>query len=182
MSSEERVRGEIERIQWFWNVGGRTTLSGTQARSWREAVEFCRRPKWENFTLTIMNRLRELAAENYGRVHPEPDWEEYWNDLERYSESADQFIEAVCQEGVYPALLDKAGRDIVTRYVRTHLVQILFEAFLQDRQVQPLFFIASLLPVYAAGHFPCGWKGGHLPASWRGNSAADLPQGEVRIW
>jgi len=49
-----------------------------------------------------------------------------------------------------------------------------------DDVTAPAFYIPVLLPVYQAGHLPCGWTGPKLDTYWSSGSAP-LPKGEILI-
>jgi hypothetical protein len=53
-------------------------------------------------------------------------------------------------------------------------------SYAQD-DLPSLFFLSALLPWYARGHFPCGWRGTMIKADWVGESPADLPNGRLRV-
>lgn len=42
----------------------------------------------------------------------------------------------------------------------------------------PMFFVPRLLPVYSAGHFPCGWEGPKLNEGWEG----ELPNSRLIVY
>jgi hypothetical protein len=44
--------------------------------------------------------------------------------------------------------------------------------------VPPMFFVPRLLPVYTAGHFPCGWEGPKLNEGWEG----ELPNSRLIVY
>lgn len=44
------------------------------------------------------------------------------------------------------------------------------------------FFSKLLLPIYLAGHLPCGWRGKPMAQKWNGNSLADMPEGKIIVF
>jgi hypothetical protein len=43
------------------------------------------------------------------------------------------------------------------------------------------FYLSRLLPIYRAGHFPCGWTGPKLDTDWAVGDKP-LPDGEILIY
>ncbi|HEY1225272.1 MAG TPA: hypothetical protein VGE54_08610 [Brevundimonas sp.] len=144
LATLESLRG----AEWFSNVGCQDTDSADVLTTWDQAIESCGSLEWENLCLEAANQYRErLAAASPARFAR-------WNDIVALVKPAsealvrDRTAELVAREVLPKVVLDAVNWDIL------HLCM---EAEFSDVQ-QPGFY-ASQAYWYAAGHFPCGWRG-----------------------
>jgi hypothetical protein len=162
---------EIKEIALLSNLGCPSSLPHRSAGSWEEALELCHSEPWEALQLMTNNRSAgRVNEENWGRF-------QYWNET--------------CEE-LYPHLSEIADTTLarvassrtVTKHVgnslKWDLLGILLEREFED-VVPPLFCKPILLPIYQAGHFPCGWTGPTLDTDWSA-SREPLPSGQVLIY
>jgi hypothetical protein len=152
----EQCRQTIASIDWFANVGGDFDLElpmpVSRVKTWKSAASKARSRKWDNTTLEAQNDLTSWLSLHHKKIY-----NERWNhliDLHR-----EQTIDPL-KETVWMPLIQKQRLD--PRLARSFLwdiLGVLMEASYRDMVEHPVDFFGELLRVYAAGHFPCGWKG-----------------------
>lgn len=144
LATLERLRG----VEWFANVGRRDTDGADVLATWDEAIEHCSSVEWENLCLEAANQYRERLVE------ASPSSFARWNEVVALVKPVSQALvrektaDVVAREGLPKVFLDTVDWDIL------HLCM---EAEFSD--VREPGFYASQAYWYAAGHFPCGWRG-----------------------
>ncbi len=162
---------ELKSLKLCSNLGQQSALPHRSVASWSEALKLCRGKKWS--LLQLMTKNRNVDVVN--RLS----WDRYqsWN--------------PTC-ECLYPDLAQITG-EVVARLKDTRkvpddfggcmswdLLCILLEREFED--VTPgSFYLPCLLPIYRAGHFPCGWTGPKLDTDWSSGSEP-LPDGEILLF
>ena len=138
----------LRSVEWFSNVGRRDSDSVDVLTTWDEAIASCSSFGWENLCLEAANQYRERLGE------ASPSGFARWNDIVAVVKPASQALvrdkaaDVIAREGLPKMFLDTVDWDIL------HLC---LEAEFSD--VQEPGFYASQAYWYAAGHFPCGWRG-----------------------
>jgi len=162
---------ELKGVELCNNLGLPVGLPHRSVASWAEALKLCHGKEWSALQLMTNNR-------NAGRVN-ELNWDRFqeWN--------------PTC-ESLYPAIAqitgDAVARASSTRKVSDHfrhslswdVLGILLEREFED-VIPPFFYLPRLLPIYRAGHFPCGWTGPELDTYWSA-SREPIPKGEILIY
>lgn len=139
-------------------VGRSKTGSIIQAGSWEEAARLCRSFKWEMCQLMARNRLQRLTEENAW------DRSEQWNAIvEDLRPAVSSFVSTV----VTQLPLSESARTRVRDSVSWDILFICLEQEYVD-VVVPAFYVPLLDPIYADGHFPCGWDGDEFSEHWNG--------------
>lgn len=178
MNEESNLNRFIERIRavrWFSECG-KSLHQWERVQDWPTACRGLAEAKWQNFTLELLNRYRELL---WSRI-PEREiaaFEDGWNDR---SDVINQRIDELCAELPLKILPFKDAR-VFNLTVRKEIRCMAMEADNQNI-LPPVFFQPLLLPVYEAGRLPCGWSGRPLPQGWHGNALSDLPHGSLRVY
>jgi hypothetical protein len=145
---------ELKAFPWFVNVGKPAGGDFLVVPSWIEAVDLCVGEVWTSVQHQVKNQIaEEVTLKDYWRS-------EEWNDV------------AAQLEGEIFAIVEPLQKSLrmnprVGDSIRWDLFMICLESEFSDL-VEPMFFMRRLKPVYAAGHFPCGWEGPKLDAYWQG--------------
>jgi hypothetical protein len=161
---------ELKETELLGNVGLPAPLPHRSIASWEEALELCHSEPWGALQLMTSNRNAGLVNElNWGRF-------QYWN------ETCEELYPHLAQIG--EATFARVAKSRTTtkhlyNSLRWDLLGTLLEREFED-VVAPQFYVPVLLPIYRAGHFPCGWTGPTLDTYWSG-SRAPLPAGAVLI-
>lgn len=166
----------LDAVPWFENVGRADDESISPVKDWKEAqVYTCDQLVWLNFRNSISNRHRRF----WGDVYPKG---ENAKALEKVEKLVKDVVKRRKLKQIDSHLKGKQKRPSASfvYHVLWDLNFAGFEFVCQD-DVKPLFFLPLLLPWYARGHFPCGWRGTMIKAEWHGNSQADLPKGRLRV-
>jgi len=170
-STTQALFTELKSTPLLGQIGQPHTLGHRSVSSWREALELCHSESWDALQLMTKNRNADVVNRlNWDRCQG-------WN--------------AVCA-----ALRPEIGKMIETCFLRvreTHevttdlqntmswdMLGILLEREFDD-VTPPAFYMPVLLPIYQAGHLPCGWTGSKLDTYWSSGSAP-LPPGEILIY
>lgn len=144
----EATLEQLRQAHWFSRVGVHDAKVARVLSSWREAIEHCTSPDWEDLCQEAVNQYSERLIER------SPERYRHWNAV----------VEMV--RPVARALVNEKTRDVVERYrlpkgfvdtVRWDIIHLLMEAEYAD--VYPPGFFASQAYWYVKGHFPCGWDG-----------------------
>jgi hypothetical protein len=146
MSAVERIQS----IRWFASVGmpaANPCSANASISTWDDAVESCRTPAWEQFTL---NRVNELTLHLNRTCKIEY---QKWNS--RIRSVKDQLSRTAWLE--MRRLLTAQSIPVIVadcvEWDTLHASMVdLYSAF-----GPPQFFL-DLLQVYERGHFPCGWR------------------------
>lgn len=162
---------ELRSAPLLSQIGQPHTLPYRSVGSWSEALELCQSESWDSLQLNTKNRHADVVNRlNWDRCQE-------WN--------------AVCAE-LRPEIANLI-ESILPRVRETYEVTgdlqatmswdilcILLEREFED-VTPPAFYVPVLLPIYQAGHFPCGWTGPKLVTDWS-PGAAPLPAGEVLVY
>jgi hypothetical protein len=166
----------LDAVPWFESVGRVADESVAPVKDWKEAqVYICDQRVWLNFRNAISNRHRRL----WDAAYPN-------DENARALDRVEKLVKDVVRRRKLKQI-DKHLRGRQSRPSASFVYHVLwdlnfagFEYVCQD-DVPPLFFLPLLLPWYARGHFPCGWRGTMVKADWPGSSPADLPKGRLRV-
>jgi hypothetical protein len=162
---------QLQTAPLLLQIGQPHTLAHRSVASWSEALELCHSASWDALQLMTKNRLAEVVNRlNWDRCQE-------WN-------------------GVCAALRPEIAKIVQASIERTHqtngettdlqgtmswdILGILLEREFDDL-TPPVFYLPVLLPIYEAGHLPCGWTGPKVDTGWSAGSAP-LPVGEVLIY
>jgi hypothetical protein len=178
MNNEQRLNAfltHIRSVRWFGECGKPVTR-WKQAKDWSTACRYISEAKWQNFTLELLNRYRDIL---WSRIPLEqiPDFESAWNDRADFINSQ---VDAICSDQLFKRLPFEDMRSF-NLTVRKELRCMAMEADNSDI-MEPVFFQPLLLQVYESGHLPCGWSGDLLPQGWQGKSLSDLPSGALVVF
>ena len=150
-----RTEATIEQLRherWFRNVGIRDAGAAEVLSSWKEAVESCSSPEWEELCLEAANQYR-------GRLLGKSAIEfSKWN--ERVS-AIRPITKALVREKTKDVITDHQLPKVFLNTVDWDILHLCMEAEYAD--VYPPGFFASQAYWYMKGHFPCGWQGGPFP-------------------
>jgi hypothetical protein len=155
-------------LPWLREVGKTHDLPGTSpVKSLSAAIKFSKSLKWSNFHTAIMNRDMALMRQKIDLSSKE------YNDT------------AVEIRTFSYALGDEMAKGSVASHfngdIRGFICGAAFEVEFADVTPQ-LLYVPLLLPVFEAGHLPCGWDGKALNNDWKGNSFKDIPEGLIRVY
>jgi hypothetical protein len=162
---------EIRELQLFSRFGEPCPLGLPQVRSWSEALRSCATLKWESVTLMSNNR-------SAGHMH-ELDWHraQTWNPT---CEVVRPQVDAIADEAVRRVATTRRVIDAFRNCVRWDLQAMVLEMEFADI-LPPVFHFPRLLPIYRAGHFPCGWTGPKLDTYWS-SSRKPMPHGDILVY
>jgi hypothetical protein len=159
---------ELKSFPWFVNVGKAVGGDYSVIRNWKEAVESSAAEVWSSVQHQIKNEIAdEVTKRDYKRS-------EEWNVI---AAELRKEIAAIMTSSVVP--LEKAFhlKSDFRGAVSWDMLGICIETEFSDL-VRPMFFVPRLQPVYAAGHFPCGWEGPMLEDGWDG----ELPNARLIVY
>ena len=157
----------LDSFHWFSSVG-QLARSERRVRNWEEAVDSCGGAIWSSVQHQVKNRIAgDVTQRDYGRS-------EEWNGVAAELRKAIAVVVAKSVELV--ATRFKLKPDFQGA-VSWDMLMICMETEYSDL-VPPVFWVPRLLPVYAAGRFPCGWKGPELQEGWAG----ELPNWELVVY
>jgi hypothetical protein len=162
MDLDNQTLQTLQRIAWFSRCGKPVEqdfgLSMRCASDWSTAAEYFSSPHWEDTTLRARNALTRHLSDKAGGAYQQ------WNEMtvharEWLKEKAMPLVSAYrLQHNLPPVFCD---------CVRWDLLSTIMEA--TYKKWNPPRFFGTLLEVYEAGHFPCGWEG-------------DWPKGQLMIF
>ena len=139
--------------------------------SWDEALQLCHSEPWDALQLMTKNRQAELVNRlNWDRCQE-------WNGV---CSALRPEISKIVEATVARISAARKVTDHLRGTVSWDVLCILLEREFDD-VTPPAFYVPVLLPVYQAGHLPCGWTGSKLDTNWSANSAP-LPAGELLIY
>jgi hypothetical protein len=162
---------EIGELPLFPHLGEPCALGLPLVRSWSEALRSCATLKWESVTLMAKNR-------SAGLMH-KLDWHraQTWNPT---CEVVRPQVDSIADEAVRRVASERRVTDAFRNCVRWDLQAMVLEMEFAD-VLPPVFHYPRLLPIYRAGHFPCGWSGPKLDTYWS-SSQKPMPNGEILIY
>jgi hypothetical protein len=152
-------------------VGRPHTLRHRSIGSWSEALKMCDSETWN--ALQLMTKNRTAGVVNRLNWHRCQEWNPVCAALRPETER----IIGTCFQRI-------SETNNVTAELRNSMSWDLLIILLEqefDDVTAPFFYIPVLLPIYLAGHLPCGWTGVKLDTDWSSGSAP-LPEGEVLIY
>ncbi len=159
---------KLSSMPWFTNVGQPTADGYLTVSTWQNAVESCASDIWSSVQLQVKNRIaREVRQKNYDRS-------EEWNEIAAELRSGIADIVATSVEPLAKRLRLKPD---LQGAVSWDVLMICMETEFSD-VIPPMFFVPRLEPIYAAGHFPCGWDGPKVNEGWEG----DLPPSRLIVF
>jgi hypothetical protein len=126
------------------------------AETWHEACQLSGRSMWENAELEARNQLTVFLALSF------PEEDRQWNDVT--DDARVGFVDNELPMKLRVALrrhgLQPVPKSIVDSVQWNILAAIMEDAY---GDLNPPRFFTKLLPIYEAGHLPCGWEGGEYP-------------------
>jgi hypothetical protein len=169
---------QLSDLPWFAKCGQPIEGDYECVQSLKEAHRHYADPRgmgWENSKLSIANRQFSLL---WDATHASR--KEQQASARASADAVGRFIEE--QRG--RIFLTMPEDKYLSRMVRLDVGWIASEV--EDRTMPDLvnlqFFSTLLLPVYLAGHMPCGWSGKRIPRGWDGSSLDDLPDGRLIVF
>jgi hypothetical protein len=162
---------EIRELPLFSRLGEPCTLGLPQVGSWSEALRSCATLKWGNVSLMANNR-------SAGRMQ-ELDWHraETWNPT---CEIVRPQVDAIADEAVGRVAATRRVTDAFRNCLSCNLAAMVLELEFAD-VLPPVFHYPRLLPIYRAGHFPCGWTGPKLDTYWSA-TRKPIPRGQILVY
>lgn len=170
-SATQSLLAELQNTPLLGQVGQPHRLPHNSVSSWRVALELCHSETWDSLQLMTKNRHADLVNRlNWDRCQS---WNAVWAELRP---EIDRTIETTFQRvrRTHEVTTDLQGA------MSWDMLGILLEREFED-VTPPTFYIPVLLPIYQAGHLPCGWTGPKLDTDWSSGSA-QLPAGQVLIY
>jgi hypothetical protein len=152
-------------------IGQPYSLPHQQVRSWREALEFCHGEKWDALQLMTKNRNADVV----NRLN----WDRFQNWNAVCAALRPEIAKMIDACFISMPQIYKVTNDLQAT-ISWDMLGILVEREFDDVSA-PAFYIPVLLPIYQAGHLPCGWTGPKLDTYWSSGSAP-LPAGEILIY
>jgi len=164
-----QLLAELKSADLFGRIGQPSSLPHSPVASWDEALKLCQSESWEDLKLMLNNRRA-------GKVN-QIDWDRF----QQWNPTCTSLRPEITQ--VTEGVAERLGRTLkITEgfhnSVFWDLLSMLLEREFEDI-VAPLFSLPVLLPIYRAGHFPCGWTGPRLDTYW---SAKEDPIPEATIF
>lgn len=152
---------ELGNLAWFANCGKRIPGDYLVAQSLKEAYKYYADPRgmsWENGKQAICNRQCSLLWDATHNIRAQQQ-----QSARETAEATDEFFEknrsqifAIIPEDKYLGRMVKLDLRAIVSEVEDQIYGV--EAL---RNLQ--FFSKMPLPVYLAGHMPCGWAGKRFP-------------------
>jgi hypothetical protein len=173
-----KVLAQLSSFPWFAKCGQPIEGDYLCVQSLKEAHKHYADPRgmgWENSKLSVFNRQASLVWDATHAIRAEQQANARATSLavEHFLAEYRARIFATIPEDKY-----------LSRMVRLDVGWIASEA--EDRMMPDMvglqFFSTILLPVYLAGHMPCGWSGKRIPSGWDGCSLEDLPAGQLIVF
>ncbi len=128
-------------------------------RSWPEAVASSRGEIWTSVQHQVKNRIAdEITRRNYKRS-------EEWNVIASELRTA---LASLLSASGGPFTTQRHLNSDIQSALSWDLLLICLETEFSEL-LAPMFFVPRLEPIYAEGHFPCGWDGPKLNEGWQGN-------------
>ena len=153
---------KLESFPWFGKVGQPMTGGHLRVESWALAVESCRGDVWGSVQLQLSNCFaREVRQRSYERA-------EEWNGI---AAELRKGIAIIVADSVDPIANKFRLKPDFQGTVAWDMLMICLETEFSD-VVSPMFSVPRLEPIYAAGHFPCGWEGPKMNEGWEGTPPA----------
>lgn len=157
MAIASKVADSLGATALFADCGGDTPLTlpvpYVLEPSWERALTSSQQESWEYIGMEMTSLLREWLVVN------SPSDRKRWNPLvELCKAEFDSAVGAKVREYMNSHKLPV----FVLHRIQWHLVLALIEARLALPNM-PTAASDLLLPVYLAGHYPCGWSGGEYP-------------------
>ena len=109
---------------------------------------------WENFEIECLNALRSYLR-NYPRNKRQQDELLLWNKITDVYKKELTFLESIAKELVETSSVDTT---MIASFNWITLIMCMENHFQKLNTKIPTVFL-HMLPIYAAGHIPCGWKG-----------------------
>ena len=150
---------QLDRFDWFTNVGGLLPSSVARAATWREAGAICKTKASSNVALAASNLLTErLYYDHPKRYH------RVWNSLVL---AINPIWRPLCEARMRPIQIANKLSEEFVHAVDWDIVGACMEIEYADL-IPPRYF-KDRLDWYLAGHFPCGWEG-------------DFPEGRLIVF
>jgi hypothetical protein len=151
--SEDMVN-RINNINFFHNCGNvlnyDSSMNIKYVESWKAAESYYTDPNWETTTLEAGNRLTVYLSKNYPNLYNQK-----WNEIVRSAKSS------IIKE-MLPALVEYTEKHLLNseliESVKWDILSAVMEYVYKDYSKEHTFFL-TLLEIYEAGNFPCGWIG-----------------------
>lgn len=173
-----KVLTQLSNLPWFAKCGQPIEGDYVCVQSLKEAHKHYADPRgmgWENSKLSVSNRQASLVWDVTHAIRAEQQ-----ANARTTGEAVERFL-AENRDRIFATIPEDK---YLSRMVRLDVGWIASEA--EDCTVPDLaglqFFSSILLPVYFAGHMPCGWSGKRIPHGWAGRSLEDLPAGRLIVF
>ena len=167
-------------LDWFGRLGHELPPLpvNTVAVPRRELGRCLEDVDWQDFTLMMKNSLVSNLGEAAYAKGESAGFDEALN-------ATAVAIEKLFRAKIYVRIAAAAplvSNDTLDRTVGKEIMCMLIEAqCARLLEGQCRFFMQLLLPVYTAGHFPCGWRGEQIVEGWQGKNLRDLPTGHLMV-
>ncbi|CAK7067815.1 MAG: hypothetical protein MESAZ_01976 [Saezia sanguinis] len=136
------------KINWLSEIGKEFTVSNmVLAKSLNETEHYLATSEWENVTLEESNKISGYLAVRHTVIFQE------WNELAKKAKSF--FINDIIFRIPH---LSGFNNTLLHQCLEWNIVHYLIEDTYRGKLTKPLFF-SELIPIYEAGHMPCGWVG-----------------------
>jgi hypothetical protein len=149
----EVIVKRIRDINFFHNCGNilnfEPAMSIKYVESWKEAKKNYTDPNWENITLEARNNLTSFLSLNFTKEYQE------WNN---YSSFLRKEILPDLLQVLNPIEQENSLGDKFIKTVTWTILNSIMEYVYKDYSKEHTFFL-TLLEIYEAGYFPCGWIG-----------------------
>ena len=159
---------ELESYPWFVNVGKPLEGYHLPVENWQQAVDLSAAEVWSSVQHQVKNHIAdEVTSRNYCRS-------EEWNKIAAELRKGIAIVEI---NSIEPVVRNFRLKPDFRGAVSWDMLMICLETEFSDL-IPPMFSVPRLQPIYAAGHFPCGWEGPKLEESWKG----ELPNWRLMIY
>lgn len=135
---------QLERADWFANVGVRDAQRAIVLTSWEEAIDHCSALEWENLCLEATNQFCERSPVRFKE----------WN---RITEKVKATTVPLVRRKIKPVVDEHGLPKEFEDTVQWDVLGVCMEAEYADVH-QPGWYLSQTY-WYIKGHFPCGWQG-----------------------
>ncbi|HXE42593.1 MAG TPA: hypothetical protein VN516_06175 [Candidatus Baltobacteraceae bacterium] len=160
----QQLLEQLKTFPFFSKVGQPIDGDYIQVKNWKQAVELCVDDVWSSVQLQAKNEMaQQITLKNYERSIE-------WNAIA--AELRPQIV-ALAESVANKFNLNKNFKNSFS----WDLIMLCRETEFSDL-MEPYFFVPRLLPIYMAGHFPCGWTGPYVDEGLEG----DLPHHKLVVF
>ena len=175
----------IASFPWFESVGKCNLEGVSPVKNWSQVKKQLIAYKWYNFRIVIGNVHSELIKDYLDSVSPTyesrcQNFETIWSKLEMIVDELDSNV--LDRKISYLSEVDESLKTEVLRSAKVDILRCLLEHHFRE-VAEPIFYIPRVLPIYEAGHFPCGWDGKMISSDWDGvDDLPSIPEGRLRVY